>query len=32
MAIALEKADLSLRLLTHVRNRIIDAYKEVSRM
>jgi flagellar hook-basal body complex protein FliE len=32
MAISLEKADLSLRMLTQVRNRIIDAYKEVSRM
>jgi flagellar hook-basal body complex protein FliE len=32
MALALEKADLSLRLLTHVRNRIIEAYREISRM
>ncbi len=32
MAIALEKADLSLRLLTQVRNRMIEAYREISRM
>lgn len=32
MALALEKADLSLRLLTHVRNRIIEAYREISHM
>lgn len=32
MALALEKADLSLRLLTHVRNRVLEAYREISRM
>jgi flagellar hook-basal body complex protein FliE len=32
LALALEQADLSLRLLTRVRNRIIEAYKEISRM
>lgn len=32
MALSLERADLSLRLLTRVRNRVIDAYREISRM
>jgi len=32
MAISLERADLTLRLLTRVRNRVIDAYREISRM
>jgi len=31
-AIALEKADLALRVLTKVRNKVIDAYQEVMRM
>jgi flagellar hook-basal body complex protein FliE len=30
--IALEKADISLRLLIQVRNKAIDAYQEVMRM
>jgi flagellar hook-basal body complex protein FliE len=32
LAIDLEKADLSLRMLTRVRNRVLEAYKEISRM
>ena len=32
MAMSLEKADLSLRLLMRVRNKVIEAYKEISRM
>ncbi len=32
MAMSLEKADLSLRLLMRVRNRVIEAYREISRM
>ncbi len=32
MALSLEQADLSLRLLTRIRNRIIEAYREISRM
>ena len=30
--LALEKADLSLRLLVQVRNKLIQAYEELSRM
>ena len=30
--ISMEKASISLQLLTQVRNKIIDAYKEVQRM
>jgi flagellar hook-basal body complex protein FliE len=30
--IRLEKADLSLRLLTQVRNKVVEAYQEVMRM
>jgi flagellar hook-basal body complex protein FliE len=30
--IAMEKASISFQLLTQVRNKIIDAYKEVQRM
>ena len=30
--IALEKADLSLRLLTQVRNKAVEAYQEIMRM
>lgn len=30
--IALEKADLSMRLMIQVRNKVIDAYQEVMRM
>ena len=29
---AIEKADVSLKLLTEIRNKAIDAYKEVMRM
>jgi flagellar hook-basal body complex protein FliE len=32
MALSLEQADLSLRLITRVRNRLIEAYREISRM
>ena len=32
LSMSLEKADLHLRLFTRVRNRIIEAYQEVSRM
>lgn len=32
MMIALEKADISLRALTKVRNKVIEAYQEVMRM
>jgi len=32
MALALEKADISLRFMMHVRNRVVEAYKEISRM
>jgi flagellar hook-basal body complex protein FliE len=32
MAIALEKADVSLRLALKVRNKIVDAYNEIMRM
>jgi flagellar hook-basal body complex protein FliE len=31
-AIALEKADVALRLMSKVRNKIVDAYQEVMRM
>jgi flagellar hook-basal body complex protein FliE len=31
-ALAMEKADISMRLLTRVRNKIVDAYQEVMRM
>ncbi|MCF8024336.1 MAG: flagellar hook-basal body complex protein FliE [Desulfobacteraceae bacterium] len=30
--IAMEKADISLRLLVQVRNKAVDAYKEIMRM
>jgi flagellar hook-basal body complex protein FliE len=30
--IALQKADISLRLLLQVRNKVMDAYKEIMRM
>jgi len=30
--IAMEKADITLRLLTQVRNRAVEAYQEVMRM
>ncbi|MBW2366686.1 MAG: flagellar hook-basal body complex protein FliE [Deltaproteobacteria bacterium] len=29
---AIAKADLSLRLLTQVRNKVLEAYREISRM
>jgi flagellar hook-basal body complex protein FliE len=31
-ALALEKADIGMRLMTKVRNRIIEAYQDVMRM
>jgi len=31
-AIALEKADVALRVLTRVRNKVVEAYQEVMRM
>jgi flagellar hook-basal body complex protein FliE len=31
-ALALEKADISMRLLTKVKNKLVDAYQEVMRM
>ncbi len=31
-ALALEKADVALRLATKVRNRLVEAYQEVMRM
>jgi flagellar hook-basal body complex protein FliE len=31
-ALALEKADISMRVLTKVRNKVVDAYQEVMRM
>jgi flagellar hook-basal body complex protein FliE len=31
-ALALEKADLTMRVATKVRNRLVDAYQEVMRM
>ncbi len=30
--IAMEKADISMRLLVQMRNKIVDAYKEIMRM
>ncbi len=30
--IAMEKADLSLRLTTKVRNKVVEAYQEIMRM
>lgn len=30
--IAMEKADISLRLLTQVRNKVVEAYQEIMRM
>lgn len=30
--LALERADLSLRMLNQVRNKVVEAYQEVSRM
>lgn len=32
MAIALEKADISMRLATKVRNKVIDAYHDIVKM
>ena len=32
VVIAMTKADLSFRLLTQVRNKVVDAYKEIMRM
>ncbi len=32
MMLAVDKADISMRLLVNVRNKIIDAYREVMRM
>ena len=31
-ALALEKADVSMRLLTRVRNKLVEAYQDVMRM
>ena len=31
-SLALEKADIGLRVLTKVRNKVLDAYQEVMRM
>jgi flagellar hook-basal body complex protein FliE len=31
-ALALEKADIALRVLTKVRNKVVEAYQEVMRM
>jgi len=31
-ALALEKADIGMRILTKVRNRLVDAYQEIMRM
>ncbi len=31
-ALALEKADVAMRLLTRVRNKVVEAYQEVMRM
>lgn len=30
--IAMEKADISMRLLVQVRNKVVDAYQEIMRM
>jgi flagellar hook-basal body complex protein FliE len=32
MALALEKADISMRLAMKVRNKVVDAYNEIMRM
>jgi flagellar hook-basal body complex protein FliE len=32
VSLALEKADVSMRLATKVRNRFVDAYQEIMRM
>ncbi len=32
VALALEKADIGLRVLTKVRNKVVEAYQEVMRM
>jgi flagellar hook-basal body complex protein FliE len=32
MMVALNKADLSLRMLTSVRNKAVEAYQEIMRM
>jgi len=32
LALALEKADVSMRVLTKVRNKVVEAYQEVMRM
>ena len=32
MSLALEKADISMRVLTRVRNKVVDAYQEIMRM
>jgi flagellar hook-basal body complex protein FliE len=32
VALALEKADVAMRVLTKVRNKIVEAYQEVMRM
>jgi flagellar hook-basal body complex protein FliE len=31
-ALALEKADVAMRMLTRVRNKVVEAYQEVMRM
>ena len=31
-ALALEKADVAMRVLTKVRNKVVDAYQEIMRM
>jgi flagellar hook-basal body complex protein FliE len=32
MMIALDKADVSFRMLTRIRNKVVDAYQEIMRM
>jgi flagellar hook-basal body complex protein FliE len=32
MALALEKADISMRLAMRVRNKLVDTYNEIMRM
>ncbi len=32
LTIAVEKADIALRLVTEIRNRLVDAYQQISRM
>jgi flagellar hook-basal body complex protein FliE len=32
MALALEKADVAMRLAVRVRNKVVDAYNEIMRM